>query len=109
MEKQSMIRKCRICGESGHNKKTCPNKPVEDTFVREIIEETIEISDKKEKFIHDLLDRDAYTIDDNLFIQWLQLHKPVPLKEIRYLLDKGLQKPSVILYLNMVNDIDEFY
>ena len=109
MEKQSMIRKCRICGESGHNKKTCPNKPVEDTFVREIIEETIEISDKKEKFIHDLLDRDAYTIDDNLFIQWLHLHKPVPLKEIRYLLDKGLQKPSVILYLNMVNDIDEFY
>ena len=27
--------RCSQCGEKDHNKRTCPHKPIEDTFIRE--------------------------------------------------------------------------
>ena len=125
------IRKCGLCNEPGHNKSTCPHREIDDTFVRakpevahrpevrdtqpevrdkqEVIEETIEISDKRERLIHDLLECESYDIDSGLFMVWLQLKKPITLKEMRYTIDKGLRKPSVILYMKIVEAIDDYY
>ena len=49
--KQKRIMKCSICQSTEHNKTTCPQRLINDTFIREeqdYIEETIEISDNKE-------------------------------------------------------------
>jgi len=107
--KKSM--KCSLCGEGDHNKRTCPQKTIEDTFIRECnyIEESIEINPKKELFIQDLLDRDAYDIEADIFEVWLHNNRPCKLKEVRYTMDKGLNKDSVILYLRIVKDINIYY
>jgi len=91
--------------------RTCPQRIIEDTFVREPEEDpwTVDISSKKERLINDLQDKESYNLDNELFMSWLQLKKPIPLKEIRYTLDKGLLKPSVVLYMNLIKDIDEYY
>ena len=114
MEQSSRITRCSICQSTEHNKRTCPQNPIEDTFVREPEEEpeeyvTVDISPKKDRLIKDLQDKESYTLDNELFMNWLQLKKPVPLKELRYTLDQGLQKPSVILYMTLIKDIDEYY
>ena len=110
-------KKCSLCGETDHNKRTCPQKPIEDTFIREdYIEEAIDVSPKKEVFINDLLDRESYDIPCDLFKHWLNNRntslnnrKPCQLKEVRYVLDKGLNKESVKLYLELVSDIEDLY
>lgn len=99
---------CSICGKIGHNKTTCPNKPIEDT--RETyIEEEIIIEPRKDKLILDLLDRESYDIKGSIFKQWLFNKRPCKLKEVRYILDKGLHTESIKLYLELINDINEYY
>jgi len=99
---------CSICSESGHNKTTCPHKLIKDT--RETyIEEEIIIEPRKEQLIRDLVDRESYDIQIPIFKVWLSNKRPCKLKEVRYVADKGLQIDSVKLYLELVNDINEFY
>ena len=106
-------KKCSLCGERGHNKQTCPRKPIDDIDVRDtkndFIEEEVIIEPVKERLIGDLLDREAYDIQVSLFKCWLIHKRPCPLKEIRTVVDKGLHTDSVKLYIELVSDINEFY
>jgi len=116
MESKKAIR-CSLCGAMDHNKRTCPQKHIEDTFARgdnrlkqcDYIEEEIEINSKKESFIRDLLDKESYDITNDLFKNWLQSRRPIQLKELRYVMDKGLSKDSIKLYLELANEIDSYY
>ena len=119
--------KCSLCGDITHNKRTCPTKPIEDTFVRgdfkkygggeskvestkeEYIEEKIHISPKKEQFIADLAKREEWDIEPSIFKMWLFTRRPCPLKEVRYVMDQGFSKPSIQLYLDICTDINELY
>ena len=40
---------------------------------------------------------------------WLKLKRPVKQAEIQYILNKGLNKDSVELYLKIINDIEGYY
>ena len=52
------IKKCSLCDVVGHNIRTCPLKPIDDTFIRDdYIHEEVVINPQKELFIQDLLDR----------------------------------------------------
>jgi len=103
---------CSICGDTGHNKRSCPKKPIEDISQRDdtecVTEERVIISLPKEKLIDDLLDRQAYDIPIDIFTLWIR-QRQCQQKEIRYVLDRGLNKNSVRLYLNLLEDIDELY
>jgi hypothetical protein len=101
---------CSICGGYNHNKRTCPNKPIDDISKRQdtFIHEEI-IYEKKEQFITDLLEKESYDIPDDIFIHWLQGKKPTRLAEIQYIMNRGLNKDSIKLYLTMVPSIEELY
>jgi len=104
------IKKCSLCDEAGHNIRTCPTKPIDDTFIRDdYVHEEVVINSKKELLMQDLLNRDAYDISTDLFRNWLQLRRPIQLKELRYVIDRGLSNDSIKLYIELVNDIDELY
>jgi hypothetical protein len=124
---------CSICGEEGHNKRRCPRKPIEDTTIREHVgdvgdsqgledldssthdnctvtpEESIYMTQKKECLIRDLLAKQEYHINDNLFKYWLGVKRPVKLKEVCYVAGEGLKNDTIRLYLELVNDINDFY
>lgn len=105
------ITKCSICGETDHNKRTCPHKPIDDIrpMEKEYIEEKVDISYKKELLMKDLLEREAYEIHPQLFTMWLISKRPIDLKELKYVYDKGFNKDSLKLYLELVNMIEEYY
>ena len=120
--KQKRIMRCSICQSTEHNKTTCPQRVINDTFIREeqdyiepdyieqdYIEETIEISGNKEALIKHLLEREAYEIKTDIFEVWLHNDRPCPLKEVKYIIDKKLNKDSIMLYLRIVKDIDNYY
>ena len=74
---ESKKRVCSICGEAGHNKRSCPKIPIEDTFdpqgrhlEEEVIEEIIDLSKNRELLISDLLDRQSYGIPIEIFKLW---------------------------------------
>ena len=72
MERKKSIQ-CSLCGEQDHNKRTCPQKTIEDTVaIDNYITEEVVINSQKGYFIRDLLDRDAYDIEVDLFRYWLQ-------------------------------------
>jgi len=113
MEGKKVI-KCSLCGETTHNKRTCPQKPIDDIFKRdgtseEYIEESVTILPRKDILINDLLDKQAYDIDSDIFEVWLHTKRPCLLKEVKYTMDTGLNKESVMLYLRIVGDIDAYY
>jgi hypothetical protein len=104
------IKKCSHCGETGHNKRSCPQKPIEDTEKITKRSQTIEeitISDSKEQLISDLLDRQSYDIPVDIFTVWYPQKTTCKQTEIRYLLDKGINKDSIRLYLDIVKEFDE--
>tara|TARA_Y100000768_G_scaffold305175_1_gene239081 strand:+ start:1617 stop:1970 length:354 start_codon:yes stop_codon:yes gene_type:complete len=106
------ITRCGICQSTEHNRRTCPQRIINDTFVREeqeYIEETIEISDNKEALIRHLLERESYEIEPDIFEVWLHNNRPCPLKEVKYVIDKGLNKDSIMLYLRIVGALDSYY
>jgi len=104
------IRVCGQCGESGHDKRTCPQKEVDDTSLREVneeyIEESITIDPKREVLIKLLLDREAYEISTDVFEMWLINKRPCNLKEVKHLMDRNLNTDSIIFYLRMLEGID---
>jgi hypothetical protein len=106
------ITKCSFCGEKGHNKRSCPQKPIDDisridSTNDEIIEETISISQNKETIIDDLVERQAYDIPIDIFLVWYQYKKECKLKEIRYIMDRGLNKDSITAYLTILQAYEE--
>jgi len=109
MERKRQIQ-CSLCGETDHNKRSCPKKPIEDTYVKDnnYITEEVIIHPKKDHFIRDLLDRDAYDIEIDLFRYWLQ-DRPILLKELKYVIDKGLSNDSLKLYIELAKDINSYY
>lgn len=114
---ESKKRVCSICGEAGHNKRSCPKIPIEDTFdplggqpvEEEVIEERIELSKKRELLISDLLDRQSYDIPMDIFKLWLPKRTCCRQNEVKHILNMGLNKDSVILYLELVELVDELY
>ena len=101
---------CSICGKTDHNKRTCPCKPISDISRNELyIQEEISISTKKENFINDLLDKEAYSISDKIFMLWLKNKKPIKQSEVKYVCNKGLNIDSIKLYLEVIKDIDSYY
>ncbi len=88
----SSKRICSLCGDIGHNKRSCPKKPIEDT---DIIEENIIIYPKKYLLIKDLNERQAYDIPTDIFKIWIINKNLCKQSEIRYMLDNGLNKDSV--------------
>ena len=106
-----MEKHCSICGSTNHNKRTCPNKPIEDSHVRgtTYVEEPVSITPKRERLIQHLLEREAYMIHPDLFTQWLSYKCPVSLKELRYVLDTGLNNESMELYMKLAKDIDTLF
>ena len=132
--------KCSICGKTDHNKRTCPQRPIEDIramndktmndktmddktmddktmddktmddkATEEYITEKVVISDKKELFMKDLEERESYEIHPQLFTMWLMSKRPIQLKELRYVYDKGFSRDSLQLYLDLVNMIEDYY
>jgi hypothetical protein len=114
---ESKKRVCSICGEAGHNKRSCPKIPIEDTVVREadlfpeqeVIEERIELSKKRELLISDLLDRQSYDIPVDIFKLWLPKRTCCRQNEVKHILNMGLTKESVILYLDLAELVEELY
>ena len=108
---ESKKRVCSICGETGHNKRSCPKIPIEDTFdpEQEVIEERIELSKKREFLISDLLDRQSYDIPIDIFKLWLSKRNCCRQNEVKHILNMGLNKDSVILYLELAELVEELY
>ena len=114
---ESKKRVCSICGEAGHNKRSCPKIPIEDTFdplnrlpvEEEVIEERIELSKKRELLISDLLDRQSYDIPIDIFKLWLPKRTCCKQNEVKHILNMGLNKDSVILYLELAELVEELY
>jgi hypothetical protein len=110
---ESKKRVCSICGETGHNKRSCPKIPIEDTFNPlggdEVIEERIELSKKRELLISDLLDRQSYDIPIDIFKLWLPKRTCCKQNEVKHILNMGLNKNSVILYLDLAELVEELY
>ena len=115
-----MTRKCSTCGESGHNSRSCPQKQIDDTFVRgntierdnteyEYVEETISENPKRDSLILHLLDRQAYGIEPDIFEVWLHNDRPCQLKDVKYIMNRNLNKDSILLYLRILKDIDILY
>ena len=104
---------CGICRSTEHNRRTCPQRVIDDTFNRdmeqEYVEESIDISDNKEALIRHLLERESYEIEPDIFEVWLHNNRPCPLKEVKYVIDKGLNKDSIMLYLRIVGALDTYY
>lgn len=114
---ESKKRVCSICGEAGHNKRSCHKIPIEDTFdpldgqpvEEEVIEERIELSKKRELLISDLLDRQSYDIPIDIFKLWLSKRNCCRQNEVKHILNMGLNKDSVILYLELAELVEELY
>ena len=69
------ITRCGICQSTEHNRRTCPQRLINDTFIREeqdYIEETIEISDNKEALIKHLLEREALLLGSQICRSYLR-------------------------------------
>tara|TARA_B110000503_G_C6981338_1_gene343359 strand:- start:215 stop:616 length:402 start_codon:yes stop_codon:yes gene_type:complete len=129
--KPTHTKTCSLCGEQGHNKRSCPQKPIEDTFVRDSVddvydvddvddvddvndkyievEETVSTSIKEDSLISHLFECQGYGIDTDIFEIWLRTGKPCPLKNIKYTMDEGLRKYYIIAYLRILTDIDNYY
>jgi hypothetical protein len=118
---ESKKRVCSNCGEAGHNKRSCPEIPIEDTFKpiedtfkpldgdEEVVEERIELSKKRELLISDLLDRQSYDIPIDIFKLWLPKRTCCRQNEVKHILNMGLNKDSVILYLELAELVEELY
>jgi len=75
----------------------------------EYVVESITILPKRSILIKDLLDKQDYDINSDIFEAWLHSSRSCPLKEIKYTMDNGLNKESIMLYLRIVGDIDSYY
>ena len=112
---------CSLCGDTGHNKRSCPQREVEDTTIRttnneqdneqdnESDYEEITISKKKINLIKDLKIAQDFSIKGELFVYWLHKHKSCSLKEIKLCMDDGLNSEYTKLFIDCTSDIDEYY
>lgn len=112
----SKKRVCSICGEAGHNKRSCPKIPIDDTvdeihldYPGEVIEERIELSKKRELLISDLLDRQSYDIPVDIFKLWVPKRTCCRQNEVKHILNMGLTKESVKLYLELAELVEDLY
>jgi hypothetical protein len=103
---------CSVCGLAGHNKRSCPHIPIEDTIddtTDDIIEERLNLSKKKVTLIGDLLDRQSYDIPVDVFKIWLPKRQCCKQNEVKHILNMGFNKDSVNLYLDLIDMIDQLY
>lgn len=118
------IKSCSLCGIQGHNKRSCPQKPIDDTFVRENtdirdntdvrdnteyieVEESILTSHKEDILIALLVEGQGYGIKPDIFEAWLLSGRPCPLKNIKYTMEnKGIKKDYMMVYLKYISALD---
>jgi len=118
----TMMKHCSICGDTNHNKRTCPNKPIEDSYriesnesnessdSMEYEEEIVTLPPKRDRLIHLLKERQEYAIHPTLFKLWMiPYRQPCPLQELRYVIDQGFTNESIELYLELCQQVEELF
>ena len=107
---------CSICNQLGHNRLTCPMKKISDMTqqmsdkqINKEINEEIIVDPKREQLIQDLIEKEEYSIPTTVFRDWLSYRRLCKLSEVRYLLDKQLNRDSLLLYFQTLESIDEYY
>ena len=121
----NMMKHCSICGDTNHNKRTCPNKPIEDSYriesnesnesnessdSMEYEEEIVTLPPKRDRLIHLLKERQEYAIHPTLFKLWMiPYRQPCPLQELRYVIDQGFTNESIELYLELCQQVEELF
>lgn len=111
---------CSNCNQPGHNRLTCPMKKISDMRQemrqemsdkqsKEEINEEITLDPKREQLIQDLIEKEEYSIPTTVFRDWLSYRRLCKLSEVRYLLDKQLNRDSLLLYFQTLESIDEYY
>ena len=112
---------CSLCGNIGHNKRSCPTKEIDDTSIRtqaNAVDNTVDndsdyeeitISEKKMNLIKDLKIAQDYSIKGDVFVYWLQKNKSCSLKEVKICMDDGLNPEYTKLFIDCTKDFDEYY
>jgi hypothetical protein len=118
MNNMRKIKSCSLCGQQGHNKRSCPQKPVDDTFVRDSSEQTSEQSEyievvelvstssKEDILIALLVEGQEYGIDPDIFVSWFTMGRPCPLKNIKHTMNQGIKKYYMTVYLKLISSVD---
>ena len=116
MDTVNKIRSCSLCGQQGHNKRSCPQKTVDDTFVRDSSEqseyievvESVSTTSKEDILISLLLEGQEYGIDPDIFVTWFTMGRPCPLKNIKHTMNQGISKYYMTVYLKLISFDDTY-
>jgi hypothetical protein len=117
INKMDKMYTCSLCGQQGHNKRSCPQKPIDDTFVRDNtdvreineyieVEESILTSHKEDILIALLVEGQGYGIKPDIFEAWLLSGRPCPLKNVKYTTDQGIKKDYMMVYFKYISALD---
>jgi hypothetical protein len=116
MNKLRKNKSCSICGQQGHNKRSCPQKPIDDTFVRGSseqseyieIEESVSTTSNEDILIALLVEGQEYGIDPDIFVTWYTMGRPCPLKNIKHTMNQGISKYYMTVYLKLISFDDTY-
>lgn len=114
--KVKQAKHCAICGETTHNRRTCPNKLIKDTSPIRLeessdifCEETLQLSNKRDKLIDDIHALQQYEINPTIGELWIKQKRIIDIKELKHIIDRGIHIDYIALYMDIVEDIEDLY